>query len=63
MDGTPAGEPQRQLTWNLTSVLHGAHDLKVVVVDASGKQLAASEPVRIYVNRPYVSHRNKPAPR
>jgi hypothetical protein len=62
MDGTPAGEPQRLLTWNLTSVLHGAHDLKVVVVDASGKQLAASEPVRIYVNRPYVSHRNRPAP-
>jgi len=62
MDGKPEGEPQRSLSWSLTGVFHGAHDLKVVVVDASGEQLAASGPVRVYVNRPYVSHLNRPTP-
>ena len=62
MDGEPWGEPQRAPSWSLSNVFHGAHDLKVAVVDASGKQLAVSAPVRVYVNRPYVSPLNRPAP-
>lgn len=66
MDGEARGEPRRSPAWDLADVAHGAHDLTVAVVDASGSQLAVSEPVRILVNRTYVSPVNRrptPAPR
>jgi len=63
MDGEAWGEPRRSPAWDLADVVHGAHDLTVAVVDANARQLAASPPVRIYVNRPYVSPVNRPTPR
>lgn len=54
MDGAPQGAPQATGTWNLQNVLRGPHDLVVEAVDASGKVLARSESVRVYVLRPSV---------
>lgn len=55
LDGEPRGEPQTGNSWALTNVFRGAHDLTVAVIDESGKQLAVSEPVRVYVHRPSVN--------
>lgn len=66
IDGAARGEPRRSPSWDLAGVAHGAHNLTVAVVDAGGSQLAVSEPVRVFVNRPYVSPVNRritPAPR
>ena len=59
MDGAPQGEPQAQAGWDLTNVFRGAHDLTVNVIDAQGKTLATSEPVRVYVLRPSVNNKNR----
>lgn len=54
MDGTPQGEPQPSGTWALQNVMRGQHDLVVEARDASGKVLARSDPVRVYVLRPSI---------
>lgn len=54
IDGEPEGEPQPSGFWDLSNVFRGAHDLVVEVVDADGKVLSSSEPVRVYVMRPSV---------
>jgi hypothetical protein len=59
MDGTPWGEPQTASSWSLTNVFRGAHDITIAVVDSEGKQLAASDPVRVYVLRPSINFRNR----
>jgi Domain of unknown function (DUF4124)/Penicillin-Binding Protein C-terminus Family len=58
VDGAPQGEPQSASTWSLTNVNRGQHDLTVGVIDDSGKTLAISPPVRVFVMRPSV---NSPA--
>ena len=52
MDGSPQGSPQTTATWKLENVLRGPHDLVVQRLDSSGKVLATSDPVRVYVLRP-----------
>jgi hypothetical protein len=59
VDGAPWGDPQQVPSWDLTNVFRGAHDLTVAVVDGEGKQLAGSEPVRVYVHRPSINFRNR----
>jgi len=59
VDGSRSGNPQSSITWTLTNVFRGAHDLKVVVVDEKGDQLAASESVRVYVLRPSTNFKNR----
>lgn len=59
MDGEPQGVPQDSASWSLTNVFRGAHDLSVAVVDGKGKELARSEPVRVYVLRPSVNFKNR----
>lgn len=59
IDGSASGNPQSSNTWELTNVFRGAHDLSVAVVDDRGDQLAASEPVRVYVLRPSVNFKNR----
>lgn len=59
LDGTPWGDPQQGTSWSLTNVFRGAHDLTVAVTDNKGKQLASSEPVRVYVLRPSINFRNR----
>ncbi len=52
LSGTPWQEPQSRGQWNLTNIRRGEHDIVVVRLDAEGKEVAASEPVRILVLRP-----------
>jgi len=62
VDGAPRGEPQRAPTWSLTNVYRGQHDLTVGVIDDSGKTLAISEPVRVFVMRPSVNSPTRSTP-
>jgi len=62
IDGAPQGKPQRGSTWSLTNVNRGQHDLTVGVIDDSGKTLAISEPVRVFVMRPSVNSPNRSTP-
>ena len=52
LDGSPQGEPRQTGSWDLTNVFRGEHKLTVRVVNDSGKTLATSEPVTVYVMRP-----------
>jgi hypothetical protein len=52
LSGTPWQEPQTRGQWNLTNIRRGEHDIVVLRLDPKGKELAASEPVRILVLRP-----------
>lgn len=52
LSGTPWQEPQSRGQWNLTNIRRGEHDIVVLRLDADGKEVAASEPVRILVLRP-----------
>ena len=52
LSGTAWQEPQSRGQWNLTNIRRGEHDIVVVRVDAEGKEIASSEPVRILVLRP-----------
>jgi hypothetical protein len=59
MDGEPRGGPQIDPTWDLTNVFRGQHDITVGVVDKSGKTLAMSPPVRVFVYRPSTNYKNR----
>ena len=59
VDGSTSGNPQSSNSWTLTNVFRGAHDLKVMVVDRKGDQLAESGSVRVYVLRPSVNFKNR----
>jgi len=62
IDGAPQGKPQRGSTWHLTNVYRGQHDLTVGVIDDSGKTLASSEPVRVFVMRTSVNSPSRSTP-
>jgi len=62
IDGTPQSEPQQALTWDLTNVFRGSHDLTVGVIDGSGETVALSEPVRVFVHRPSTNFKNRQPP-
>jgi hypothetical protein len=62
IDGTPRDEPQQSSTWDLTNVFRGRHDLTVGVIDASGKTIATSAPVTVFVHRPSTNFRNRQPP-
>ena len=57
IDDVPWGAAQRSTGWALTNVFRGSHDLTVAVIDAKGKQLAISNPTRVFVHRPSVNFR------
>ena len=52
LSGTAWQEPQSRGQWNLTNIRRGEHDIVVIRLDAEGKEVAASEPVRVLVLRP-----------
>lgn len=54
MDGEAVGPPQAGASWGLQGVLRGPHDLVIRRVTSSGKAIAESDPVRVYVLRPSV---------
>ena len=62
IDGTPRDEPQQALTWDLTNVFRGRHDLTVGVIDSSGDTVALSEPIRVFVHRPSTNFTNRKPP-
>lgn len=53
LDGTPVAPPQTSGSWALSNVLRGGHDLTVRRLDGGGEPLVTSEPVRVYVMRPF----------
>jgi hypothetical protein len=59
IDGIPWGDPQPGLSWSLTNIFRGEHNLTVAVLDGEGKQLAGSPPIRVFVHRPSVNFRNR----
>jgi len=59
IDGTPRDEPQPESTWDLTNVFRGRHELTVGVIDASGKTVALSDPVTVFVHRPSTNFKNR----
>jgi len=63
IDGTPVQEPQKGGSWSLTNVFRGEHSLVVSVIDETGAQVTASEPVIVFVFRPSTHKRAKPTPR
>jgi hypothetical protein len=54
MDGEAVGPPQASANWGLQGVLRGPHDLVIRRVNNSGKTVAESDSVRVYVLRPSV---------
>jgi hypothetical protein len=54
MDGEAVGPPQAGAGWGLQGVLRGPHDLVIRRLNNSGKVIAESESVRVYVLRPSV---------
>jgi hypothetical protein len=59
IDGIPWGDPQQGASWALTNIFRGQHDLTVAIVDAKGKHLASSAPIRVFVHRPSINFRNR----
>ncbi len=59
LDGEARGEPQLAPSWALTNVFRGAHDLTISVLDADGKPLTTSDPIRVYVMRPSINNKNR----
>ena len=59
IDGIPWSDPQQGLSWALTNVFRGEHNLTVAVLDSEGKHLASSPPIRVFVHRPSVNFRNR----
>ena len=54
MDGEAVGPPQTGASWGLQGVLRGPHDLVIRRVTGSGRAVAESDAVRVYVLRPSV---------
>ena len=64
MDGSPREEPQSSASWSLTNVFRGEHNIQVAAIDAEGKQLGISEPIKVFVFRPSTNDANRgPSPR
>ncbi|MEM9396880.1 MAG: DUF4124 domain-containing protein [Pseudomonadota bacterium] len=57
MDGQPVGNPQTGQSWFIEGALRGPHDLVVERTSSSGKSVASSDPVRVYVLRPSILRR------
>jgi hypothetical protein len=54
MDGEAVGPPQASASWGLQGVLRGPHDLVIRRMNNSGRTVAESGSVRVYVLRPSV---------
>ncbi|QIB65805.1 DUF4124 domain-containing protein [Kineobactrum salinum] len=53
LDGSAVVPPQNSSSWELSNILRGGHDLTVRRLDSNGEPVATSEPVRVYVMRPF----------
>lgn len=55
-DGTPIGEPQTALLFQLNGIYRGSHTIAVQVIDENGNALMTSEPITIFMHRPRVGN-------
>jgi hypothetical protein len=53
-DGSPLGDPQTNLVFQLNGIYRGAHTITVEVLDSNGSVLNTSDPVTIFMQRPRV---------
>ncbi|MFI4919549.1 MAG: DUF4124 domain-containing protein [Legionellales bacterium] len=52
-DGSPLGDPQTALLFQLNGIYRGSHTIAIQVLDAGGNVLNTSEPITIFMHRPY----------
>ncbi|KMT64568.1 DUF4124 domain-containing protein [Catenovulum maritimum] len=55
LDGVRINTPTKKLIHHINNVYRGEHELKVNLLDNSGKLLASSEPVTFYMHRTTIS--------
>jgi hypothetical protein len=61
LDGEPVpGVPEAGTQFTIGNVFRGAHTLTAAVVDAEGRELAASAPVQFFVQQTSVQNPNNP---
>ncbi len=53
-DGSPLGEPQTNLLFQLSGIYRGSHTIAVQVIDADGVAVETSEPITVFMFRPRV---------
>lgn len=53
-DGTPMGEPQHNLNFQLRGIYRGSHTVAAQIVSADGKVLMTSDTVTFFMQRPRV---------
>jgi len=53
-DGSPLGEPQPELTFQLNGIYRGTHTIAIQVLNPSGEALATSNSVTFHMHRPRV---------
>ncbi|EHL32339.1 DUF4124 domain-containing protein [Legionella drancourtii] len=53
-DGSPLGEPQTNLLFQLSGIYRGSHTIAVQVIDADGGAVETSEPITVFMFRPRV---------
>lgn len=58
-DGSPLGEPQNSLVFQLNGIYRGSHTIKIEVQSASGDLLIASDPITIFMQRARVGQAAK----
>lgn len=58
-DGSPLGDPQPNMIFELKGIYRGSHTIAVQVVNSEGKVLLTSDAITIYMQQPRVGMGNK----
>lgn len=53
-DGSPLGEPQTNVLFQLNGIYRGSHTIAIQIVDESGNVIESSDPITVFVFRPRV---------
>jgi hypothetical protein len=59
LDGRPVGGPRRSASFTLQGVDRGQHSLRALLLDATGREVAASQPVTFTLWHASVLFRNR----
>ncbi|WP_220719413.1 DUF4124 domain-containing protein [Agarivorans litoreus] len=51
LDGVPQGQITKMGSFQLTNIDRGAHTIQVQLVDDSGKEIASSKPITVFLHR------------
>ena len=54
LDGNPVGNPQSQLSFQLSGIDRGSHTLQVQVIDNQGQSIIVSDSITLFMQRPRV---------